>query len=302
MNSERSRVLIVDDSSFNITILGEALSDEFEVSVATNGEDALAAVSGPAPPDLVLLDIIMPGIDGHEVCRRLKNNPSTASIPVIFITSMSEEDDETKGLELGAVDYITKPFSIPIVKARVRSHVELKRQRDILRDLSALDGLTGIPNRRRFDEFLNMEWLRSRRSQSPVSLIMADIDHFKAYNDNYGHAEGDECLRQVARALKFCIKRPSDLIARYGGEEFAAILAETETDGAEHLAEDIRNAVESLNIPHAHSLVTDHVTISVGVATLVPGALKDPEFLIKKADAMLYEAKENGRNQVRISR
>ncbi|MBU1004178.1 MAG: PleD family two-component system response regulator [Proteobacteria bacterium] len=302
MNSEKSRILIVDDSSFNIIILGEALSGEFEVSVATNGEDALATAMGPNQPDLVLLDIIMPGIDGHEVCRRLKSDASTASIPVIFITSMSEVEDETRGLELGAVDYITKPFSIPIVKARVRSHVELKRQRDILRDLSTLDGLTGIPNRRRFDEFFNLEWLRGRRSQTQISMVMADIDHFKAYNDNYGHAEGDECLRKVARAMKDCIKRPSDLLARYGGEEFAVILPETESQGAQHLAEALRAAVDSLNIPHAHSPVADHVTISVGVATLTPGALKEPEFLIKKADAMLYKAKNNGRNQVQVDR
>jgi len=297
-NMDKSRVLVVDDSSFNITILGEALAEEFEVSVATTGEQALEVASGPEPPDLVLLDIIMPGMDGHEVCRRLKADPATSSIPVIFITSMSEEDDETRGLELGAVDYITKPFSLAIVKARVRAHVELKRQRDILRDLSALDGLTGIPNRRRFDEFLAKEWLRGRRNQSPVSLIMADIDHFKAFNDNYGHAEGDDCLRRVARALMGALKRPTDLVARYGGEEFAVVLPETGAEGARHMGEALRAAVQALNLPHAHSEAAEQVTISVGVATVVPATQSEPEEVIKLADAQLYRAKEGGRNQV----
>ena len=295
------RILIVDDSSTNISVLTKALADEFEISATEDGAKALSMVSGEEgvpQPDLVLLDVIMPGMDGYEVCRRLKASPATASIPVILLSSMTGEKDETRGLELGAVDYITKPFRIPIVKARVRTHVKLKRQRDLLRELSSMDGLTGIPNRRRFDEYYETEWLRSKRRQTPLSVIMADIDHFKAYNDTYGHAEGDACLKAVAKALQDALKRPSDLLARYGGEEFVVILPETEAEGARHLAEDMRRGVENMNIPHAESKVTNHLTISLGVGTLVPGAMTPPAALVKLADDKLYEAKDSGRNRV----
>lgn len=295
------RILIVDDSSFNTGMLKDALKDEFEVSIAQSGEQALRMATGDGgvpTVDLVLLDIILPGMDGYEVCRRLKENPATASISVIFLSAMTEEADETRGLELGAVDYITKPFSIPIVRARVRTHVELKRQRDILQALSAVDGLTGIPNRRRLDEYYSLEWLRAKRRQTPLSVIMADIDHFKDYNDAYGHAQGDECLKAVAKALESSLKRPTDLLARYGGEEFAVVLPETGVEGAGHLAEDMRAGVEALDIPHAKSPVTGHVTISLGTGTMIPGAMTQPKALIQLADEMLYKAKSGGRNRV----
>lgn len=294
----KPRVLIVDDSSFNISILGEALSDEYEVSVATNGTDALAVAEAQPRPDLILLDIIMPGMDGHQVCRELKSRPTTQNIPIIFITAMNQEGDETRGLELGAVDYITKPFSIPIVKARVKTHLDLKRKTDILENLSSLDGLTGIPNRRRFDEVIELEWRRSLRTEMPLSVIMLDIDFFKKYNDNYGHAAGDDCLRNVAALLAKTVKRPHDFVGRYGGEEFVVVLPETDYDGAQGIAKNIHDAINELKLTHEHSDVADYVTVSVGVATTVPDKIKTFGKLVETADSMLYRAKRGGRNRV----
>ncbi|GAB6177365.1 hypothetical protein JCM16814_22560 [Desulfobaculum senezii] len=294
----RQRVLIVDDSSFNISMLGEALSDDYDVSVATNGTDALSIAESDPRPDLILLDIIMPGMDGHQVCRELKARPTTQSIPIIFITAMNQEGDETRGLELGAVDYITKPFSIPIVKARVRTHLDLKRKTDILENLSSFDELTSIPNRRRFDEVLDLEWRRALRSALPMSVIMLDIDFFKRFNDNYGHTAGDDCLRKVAKLLAGQLKRPHDLVARYGGEEFVVVLPETDYDGASIIGESMRLAIESKSIMHEHSDIASVVTISVGVAATIPSQEKNAEELVHTADKMLYRAKEGGRNRV----
>jgi diguanylate cyclase (GGDEF)-like protein len=240
----------------------------------------------------------MPDMDGYEVCRRLKADKRTRNIPVIFITTMGQEEDETKGFEAGAVDYIIKPFSKAIVKARVSTHLELKRNRDIFQTLSSLDGLTGIPNRRRFDETLDMEWRLAMRESVWLSLIMIDIDYFKKFNDEYLHLAGDECLRRVARTLSESVRRPMDIVARYGGEEFAAILPRTNREGAKQVAETMRNNVCSLNIPHIRSLVNHVVTISLGTATVIPSASLSPDVLIKTADKALFEAKEQGRNRV----
>jgi len=239
----------------------------------------------------------MPEMDGLEVCKLLKKHDRTKNIPIIFITAKDQEDDETKGLELGAVDYITKPFSLPIVKARVRTHLELKHHRDVLENLSTLDGLTGIPNRRRFDDFLQREWMRSIREGYQLSLVMMDIDQFKAYNDNYGHAAGDECLKRVAQQLYTMPHRPADFIARYGGEEFVSVLPKTDIEGALTVAEKMRLEIETLKIPHAYSSVSDILTISLGLSTIFP--LKDlsPKILINGADKCLYESKKNGRNR-----
>jgi len=242
---------------------------------------------------------VMPGLDGYEVCTRLKAEPRTKGIPVIFISGLSDESDEAKGLEIGAIDYITKPFSPPIVRARVRNHLQLKRYQDMLERLSVLDGLTGIANRRRFDETIDHEWLRSRRQGTTLSLIIIDVDCFKAFNDNYGHAAGDECLKKVASVLNDGVKRPGDLVARYGGEEFVVIMPETDAAGAIVIAETLRRSVVSLALPHAFSPAGDVVTISIGGATVVPAReTQGPEGLLKLADTRLYEAKHAGRNRV----
>ena len=197
----QANILVVDDSPDNLQVLAAVLKQDFKVKVAINGERALALATAPEPPDLILLDVMMPGMDGYEVCTRLKQNPATARIPVLFVSSRDDEEDEAHGLSLGAIDYIVKPIRPSIVQARVRNHIELKRSRDLLERLTLQDHLTGIGNRRCFDDALDLEWQRAARAQAPLSLIAIDIDHFKAYNDHYGHPGGDQCLVQVARTL-----------------------------------------------------------------------------------------------------
>lgn len=297
MTDARSKILVVDDIPSNVHVLSRILKDEHDIYFATDGAKALELAQSRLP-DLVLLDIMMPGMDGYEVCSRLKTDPITRDIPVIFISAKSEVEDETYGLEVGAIDFISKPISPPIVKARVRNHLLLKRQTDLLRTLSFADGLTGIANRRRFDEVLLREWRRCGRVQLPLSLIMLDVDQFKPYNDHYGHQAGDECLRAVAQLLAEQMMRPGDLIARYGGEEFVCLLPETDEDGAVQVAERLRETVADRRLPHAVSHVADHVTISLGVATARPMLDDTPERLTQLADGLLYEAKRAGRNRV----
>ncbi|MCB1958785.1 MAG: diguanylate cyclase, partial [Rhodocyclaceae bacterium] len=191
-------------------------------------------------------------------------------IPVLFVSSRDDEEDEARGLSLGAIDYIVKPIRPSIVQARVRNHIELKRSRDLLERLTTQDHLTGISNRRRFDDSLAQEWQRAAREQTPLSLVAIDIDHFKAYNDHYGHPQGDQCLIRVARALATCVTRPTDLVARCGGEEFAGLLPSTDSTGAARLAGQMRAAIEAEGLEHARSPTHPHVTISLGVATMVP--------------------------------
>ena len=295
---ELNRILIVDDERYNIKVLSELLREEYKIMAAKSGEMALNAVHGPNPPDLILLDVMMPGLSGYEVCRKLKTDPRTMHIPVIFITSLDSTDDEAKGFELGAVDYIFKPFKPVIVKARVKTHIQLKRKTDLLDRLASIDGLTEISNRRSFDITLEKELRRIARSGAFLSLILSDIDFFKKYNDYYGHAQGDTCLRRVAKAVANCASRVADFPARYGGEEFAVILPGTDMDGAITLAEKIRTTVAELNISHAASTIADHVTLSLGVATVSGNRDISPVDLIMAADEFLYQAKKNGRNTV----
>lgn len=298
---EKQTVLIVDDDSTNIRILTDLLRTEYATVVARDGNTALRIAMSDTPPDLILLDVMMPQIDGYQVCKKLQSNNQTKKIPIIFITARDSEEDEIKGFEAGAVDYITKPFRIVIVKARVQTHVELKRQRDLLENLSFRDGLTGIPNRRRFDEYLLNVGGFAIRECSPLSLIMVDIDYFKAFNDYYGHYEGDACLIRIAKSISNSIKRTIDLVARYGGEEFVCILPRTKPEFALMLAEKIRESVLALQIPHVASPVNSFVTVSVGVATSTLISIDNNRFsenLITATDKMLYLAKEQGRNRV----
>lgn len=301
----RQLVLIVDDQRLNIRMLGAALADELDIVEATDGEAALARARELPQPDLILLDIAMPGLDGYEVCRQLKEADETRHIPVIFATAMDDVADETRGFELGAVDYISKPFKLPVVQARVRTHLRLKRQSELLERLVTIDGLTEIPNRRRFDERLDAEWRRSIRSRQPLSVVLMDVDHFKLFNDHYGHAAGDRCLCAVAKGLVSALNRAADLVARYGGEEFVAVLPNTDAEGATLAAENLRVVVEALCVPHAHSSAGPVVTISLGGATVVPPHAGGPPHeelvagdLTHAADLALYAAKESGRNRV----
>ena len=296
MQTAPARVLIVDDAPSNLAILTETLRAHYDIRIASSGYEALRLVD-ENPPDLILLDIVMPDLDGYEVCRRLKERAATRNIPIIFLTSKGEVADETLGLALGAVDYIIKPISVPIVQARVRTHVELKRRGDLLEALSMRDGLTGIPNRRFFDDCLDRAWRQGLRTARPLSLLMADIDYFKDYNDTYGHMAGDECLKLVARTLTGVLNRPCDLAARFGGEEFTVVLEDTDVAGALHVAETMRAAVQDLGLPHAGSHIAPMVTISLGAACSVPTATSTPEALLCLADRKLYEAKQAGRNR-----
>jgi diguanylate cyclase (GGDEF)-like protein len=294
---DNESVLIVDDTPVNIQVLVKALRSSYRMRVANGGKEALSIAESEDPPDIILLDIMMPEMDGYEVCRRLKQNPQTMRIPVIFVTAMSDSNNEAFGLNLGAVDYISKPFSIPVVKARVRTHLQLKQRTDMLENMSMVDGLTGIANRRSFDQTLEQEWRRGRRNSTHISLIMIDIDNFKAYNDNYGHGAGDECLRLVARAIKSCLSRSGDFVGRYGGEEFVVLLPECDKDGALTVAEKIRRKVEELNIIHEFSGTADHITISLGCMSMSCEG-DDSAEMLRKADQALYSAKEHGRNRV----
>jgi diguanylate cyclase (GGDEF)-like protein len=290
-------ILVVDDELGNVEVLADLLGSEYEIVFATSGERALE-LAAQVKPDLVLLDVMMPGMDGYEVCRRLKQDVSSAAIPVIFITGLTDAEAETRGLELGALDYVTKPFTGPIVRQRVRNHIELKRARDEVTRLALTDGLTGIPNRRRFDEVLEMEYKRLRRRESLLSLILLDIDFFKGFNDTYGHVAGDVCLREIAGVLLAVINRPADLAARYGGEEFACILPETNVHGGATIAAEIQNGIAGLRIPHAGSRIAAHVTASFGVVTVNCMPAMTAVDVVSAADACLYQAKAEGRNRI----
>lgn len=294
----QATILVVDDSPDNLQVLTAVLKDQYRVKVAINGERALSLASDDPPPDLVLLDVMMPGMDGYEVCRRLKNNPKTASIPVLFVSSRDEEEDEAYGLSLGAIDYIVKPIRPSIVQARVRNHIDLKRSRDLLERLTTVDHLTGIHNRRRFDDYLEAEWKRAVREHEPIALIAIDIDHFKAYNDHYGHPSGDRCLAAVASALRSSATRLTDLVARCGGEEFGCILPATDPDGALSIAEDMLRKVADLAIAHERSPVGGQISISLGVTSVLPQPDSSVARLVETADRALYEAKMAGRNRV----
>ncbi len=294
---EKASILVVDDSPPNLLIMKGILSAQCHVLTASSGEEGLR-MARELSPDLILLDVTMPGLSGFEVCRMLKADDQLASIPVIFVTARDEMDDEAQGFEVGAVDYITKPVRPPIVRARVRNHIELKRHRDTLEELSTLDGLTGLFNRRLFDQILATEWSRSSRGNEPLSFILADIDCFKKFNDRYGHLVGDECLKQVARALAATPQRLCDVVCRYGGEEFCAILPATRLEGALKLAEAMRVAVLALEIPHEENASSGFVTVSIGVASIVPTQDQAPASLLQLADRLLYRAKAQGRNRV----
>ena len=297
MSDPRPRILAIDDTPTNLLTLGAALGNEFALHVATSGAMGLELAAQSAP-DLILLDVMMPDMDGYETCRRLKADRLTRDIPVIFVTALNSAEDEAFGLEVGAVDFISKPLNSAVVRARVRTHLTLKYQADLLRSMAFLDGLTGIANRRQFEEALQREWRACLRTGTSLALAMIDIDHFKSFNDTCGHVAGDACLRAVAGILHNDMSRPHDLIARYGGEEFACLLPDTDLEGARVKAEQLRHAVQSLGIPHEASGTAPVVTISVGLETFIPTDELTPERLVAAADAQLYKAKHAGRNRV----
>lgn len=294
------RVLVVDDVPDNIRVLSRMLVDDgHEVSAATNGRQALKLAATSAP-DLILLDVMMPEMNGYDTCAALKADPLLQTIPVIFITALTDVEDETRGLNLGAVDYITKPFKEAIVRARVKTHLELKRKRDLLEQMSQIDGLTGIANRRAYEQRLEQAWQRAIRSGERLAAVMIDIDFFKQYNDTYGHLAGDDCLRRVAATLSEVLAHGSDLLARYGGEELVGLLSGVDEAGPAMMAERLRASIETLQIPHDASRISPWLTISIGGASCRPTRDQRPSSLIEAADLQLFEAKRQGRNQVKL--
>ena len=334
IQSSLGNILVVDDTPENLQLLSTMLTEQgYKVRGAINGQMALMGARAQSP-DLLLLDLNMPQMNGYDVCQALKAEPETQDIPVIFISALDEVWDKVRAFKTGGVDYITKPFHLEEVVVRVESQLRLRRLQqklqaqnqqlrqeihdriqaetalekanqelrlyaNALEKLTLTDELTRLANRRCFDQHLQKEWLRMARNQTPLSLLLCDIDNFKFYNDTCGHLAGDECLKQVAQAIKAAVRRPADLVARYGGEEFAIVLPNTSNQGALQVAEGIQASMEQLHIPHPLSAVSDHVTLSIGVFTTVPQPSSCPEFLVSITDRLLYMAKNQGKNCIK---
>ena len=332
IGQDKEDILVIDDKPENLRLLSIMLDRQgYEVRKAINGKLGLRAAQ-TVPPDIILLDINMPEMDGYQVCQELKANEMTCKIPVIFISAVDEVLDKVKAFKVGGSDYITKPFQIEEVSVRIENQLSIRRlqirlekqtqeleaknlqlQKQIhyrsiaenemlvlnqrLQILANIDSLTQIPNRHRFKEFFNREWRRMSREQSPLAVILCDIDYFKKYNDSYGHQAGDDCLQKVAQAIASVVQRPADLVARYGGEEFVIILPNTEGLNALKLAEAIRQNVEQLQLEHSQSNISNFVTLSLGVAYVTPNEDNSQELLLASADKALYRAKQQGRNQ-----
>ena len=338
----KGEILIVDDNLEEINLLSNLLIEAgYKVRKAVNGKIALMGIKANLP-DVILLDILMPDIRGYEVCEQLKKDRRTCSIPVIFLSALDEVIDKVTAFRVGGVDYVTKPFQIDEVLARIDTHFtlqllqkrlseqneklqkseaearekshqlelalkqlqeaqnELAKVNEELQRLANSDGLTQVANRRCFDERLQSEWHRLMEGKQQLSLIMLDVDYFKRYNDCYGHQKGDNCLQQVAQAISRAVKRPADLVARYGGEEFAIILPNTFAEGAIAVAQLIQQEIQQLKIPHLQSEVSQSITLSLGVSTMIPTLDLSVEILINQADEALYQAKRQGRDRFSI--
>jgi diguanylate cyclase (GGDEF)-like protein len=314
LGSNGNTILLVDDDPGAMQLLSSILAGVGDIRFATNGMDAMR-IARETLPDLILLDAEMPGMSGFKVLEALKAEPELAAVPVIFVTSHSEAGFEVSALEMGAADYIGKPFKSTIVLARVKTQLTLKRTSDELRQETLTDGLTGIANRRHFDRTLEREWLIAQRAGDPTSMLMIDVDHFKSFNDRYGHPKGDACLRQLAQTLVSVARRPSDFVARCGGEEFVILLPKTDRRGAELVARHVLNAVEARAIFHRDSpTLSHHLTVSIGIACHdaesscwpnsssglrsaadTVGVCRDGSDLVLAADRALYAAKTAGR-------
>ncbi len=290
------KVLIVDDSAFQAAQLKSILENEYDITIAQTAEDGLRC-SSSGDFSLILLDVVMPGMDGFTLLKKLQEQIITQNVPVILITSLSDVENEQRGLILGAVDYITKPFKPLIVKARVNTHIKLYQYRRQIEQQSTTDQLTGVANRRRYEQYSITKWNEAVRLHVPISICMFDIDRFKVYNDTFGHPAGDKVIAAVAQTASSHLKRSTDFLARYGGEEFVALSVGDSSEKIFKHFQKIRQAIEDLHIPHDPS-VSEWVTVSMGGVTIIPETDSAYDIYLKIADTMLYDAKKNGRNMV----
>lgn len=305
-SNEQPIILIAEDDRTTRMMMAQILErDGYQIVEASNGQEFLEAFQA-VRPDLILLDAMMPQLNGFECCAQIIAIPESRYTPILMITSLNDEASVNLAFDSGASDYVTKPIHWPVLRQRVRLQIEknrlykqLEKANEKLARLASIDDLTKLANRRVFLDRLKQEWKQRAREKSDLSLVLIDIDHFKIYNDTYGHLQGDLCLSRVASTIELCLKRPLDLAARYGGEEFAALLPQTTQVGAVHVAQRIRQSVKDLAILHRNSPIAPQVTVSLGVASIVPDAqIIDADLLFQAADRALYQAKTQGRNQV----
>ena len=298
------KILLVEDSAtLRFAMRNYIIDAGHEPLIARSGEEALQLLEN-TPVDMIIMDVEMPGLNGFETTRLIREWLAGHWIPIIFVTGLNEDENYREGIEAGGDDYLIKPVSYMIIKAKIRAMERIAEMRDQLHRLNAelealsqLDSLTQIYNRRTFNELAQQQWSLAKRHQQPISALMIDVDHFKLFNDHYGHPAGDSCLKKVSQAIKSCIHRSSDIFGRYGGEEFVVLLPETDAKGAERVAQAIGEALEQLALRHDVSPTASHVTASIGGATCLRTTGHDLEELIKSADRALYKAKRAGRNR-----
>lgn len=299
-STTKNLILIIDDNLEELRFLGELIKDQGDVIVANSGETGLF-LAAQRKPDLIIAALQTSDLSGIDVCKRVKFMRETKGSAVIVVSSCESEACELAALEAGAVDFIGKPFSPPVVKARVKTHLSLSRHQTLLQHLADRDGLTKVFNRRYFEAQAKVELKRHYRQQQPMTLALLDIDHFKPFNDHYGHLHGDTCLRQVAQAISNGSRRPAEFVARYGGEEFVAVLPSTDVANANKYGRWICERVVSLAVPHAESTTVPFVSVSAGIATVTPDSTTTLDTLIAAADTALYQAKQAGRNQHKVA-
>ncbi|RBQ27991.1 GGDEF domain-containing response regulator [Aliarcobacter vitoriensis] len=302
LSNRKPTILIVDDMTTNILLLSDILKDDYSLKIAKSGQKCLEILYNQDNIDLVLLDIEMPDINGYEVCKQLKQADKTKDIPIIFVTAKSSEEDEEYGLNIGAIDYITKPYSKVIIKTRIKNQIKLREKTLMLEKLSMYDGLTNIKNRRFFDEIFEKTYNDVKREKSNLAIMMIDIDFFKPYNDNYGHGKGDETLKRVAITLQKTLHRPNDLVARYGGEEFVVLIKDIDEDGLNNIANNILKAIRELNIEHKFSSIESFLTISIGICFFNSNNNLTKTEILLRADETLYNVKHSGKNNFLITK
>ncbi|MBU2885272.1 diguanylate cyclase [Gilvimarinus agarilyticus] len=291
-----AKVLVVDDEAINVEVVKSIVQDTYALSIASSGEDALDQAQRFAP-DAILLDVVLGDMTGIDVCRTLKRNPLTQSIPVLFLTSLESHTNEQMCWDAGGVDFILKPVNPDTLLNRLRVHLTLRFQSQYLQKLAYIDGLTGLYNRRYFDEQMQRHWEQAQRNMSDISVLMIDVDYFKRFNDSMGHLAGDDCLKSIAHSLDEAIQRPLDIACRYGGEEFAIILPDSDLTGASEVARRVQDCIEREPIVHPKS-PWQRVTVSIGITTSTMPSQATYQQLLQVADQHLYCAKEQGRNKV----